>query len=120
MDAPVKRDLSFPRRFRLGSNRNYRTVYRRGKSRSNRTLVLVYLKSSGLKIGFSVSGKLGNAVTRNRVRRRMREDARLLRDRLAPGKYIFMARQPAVTASHERLTRDMVSLLEGAGLICAE
>lgn len=83
-------------------------------------MVLIYLKGRELRIGFSVSGKLGNAVTRNRVRRCMREDARLLRDRLAPGKYVFMARKPAVTVSHDKLTRDMTALLQGAGLIRAE
>ena len=62
---------AFPRRYRLGENRNYRYVYRRGKSTPSRNVTLVYMKARDLKIGFSVSGKVGNAVTRNRIRRWM-------------------------------------------------
>ena len=83
----------FPRRYRLGSNRNYRYVYRRGKSYPSKNLVLVYLRGRELKIGFSVSGKVGNAVTRNRIRRILREDARQLR--AEEGREVYL-RRPSV------------------------
>ena len=62
--ASTRGSEAFPRRYRLGSNRNYRYVYRRGKAWPSRNLVLIYLKGRDLKIGFSVSGKVGKAVTR--------------------------------------------------------
>ena len=108
---------SFGRRYRLGGNRNYRYVYRRGKSHPSRNLVLIYLKGRDLKIGFSVSGKVGNAVTRNRVRRILREDARRLRAELKCGKYVFIARQGIVDAPHEAVTREMRRLLSRAKLL---
>ena len=108
---------SFPRRYRLGDNRNYRFVYRRGKSNPSRNLTLVHLKGRELKIGFSVSGKVGNAVTRNRIRRWMREDVRKLRTRLKCGKYIFVARPSAAEISHAALTREIGSLLNRAKLL---
>jgi ribonuclease P protein component len=77
--ARAGRSEAFPRRYRLGGNRNYRYVYRRGKSYPSRNLVLIHLKGRDLKIGFSVSGKVGNAVTRNRIRRCMRENVRKMR-----------------------------------------
>ena len=80
--SAARRPEGFPRRYRLGGNRNYRFVYRRGKSVPSRNLVLVHLKGRELKIGFSVSGKVGNAVTRNRIRRWLREDVRKLRTEL--------------------------------------
>lgn len=107
----------FPRRYRLGSNRNYRYVYRRGKSYPSKNLVLIYLKGKELKLGFSVSSKVGNAVTRNRVRRYMREDARLLRGQLKGGKYIFVARPSASEARHASLAREMRSVLSRAKLL---
>ena len=73
---------AFPRRYRLGDNRNYRHVYRKGKAYPSRNLVLIHLKGRDLKIGFSVSGKVGKAVTRNRVRRCLREDVRRMRLRV--------------------------------------
>lgn len=111
---------SFPRRYRLGDNRNYRFVYRRGKSNPSRNLTLVHLKGRELKIGFSVSGKVGNAVTRNRIRRWMREDVRKLRTRLKCGEYVFVARPSAAEISHAALTREIGSLLNRAKLLKEE
>lgn len=111
---------AFPRRYRLGGNRNYRYVYRRGKSYPSGNLVLIYLKGRDLKIGFSVSGKVGNAVTRNRVRRILREDARRMRSRMKAGKYVFIARKSIVDAPHEAVTRELRRLLQRAGLLKEE
>lgn len=111
------RDERFSRQYRLGSNRNYRFVYRRGKSHPSRNLVLIHLKGRDLKIGFSVSGKVGNAVTRNRVRRWLREDVRRLRYRMKRGRYVFIARQGIADVPHEALTREVDRLLDRAGLL---
>ena len=107
----------FARKYRLGENKNYRYVYRRGKSFPSRNRVLVYLKGREQKFGFSVSGKVGNAVTRNRIRRFMREDVRRMRTKLKCGKYIFIARPALKTVPHAELTREMQSLLQRAKLI---
>ena len=116
----ARRDERFSRQYRLGSNRNYRFVYRRGKSHPSRNLVLIHLKGRDLKIGFSVSGKVGNAVTRNRVRRWLREDVRRLRFRMKCGKYVFVARHDIAGVPHAALTREMLRLLERANLLKEE
>ena len=107
----------FARRFRLGDNKNYRYVYRRGKSYPSRNLVLIYLKGREQKFGFSVSSKVGNAVTRNRIRRFLREDVRKMRTQLKCGKYIFIGRPALKTVPHEELTRELRSLLARAKLV---
>ncbi|MDD6882643.1 MAG: ribonuclease P protein component [Eubacteriales bacterium] len=110
----------FPRRYRLGANRNYRYVYRKGKSYPSRNLVLVYLKGKELRIGFSVSSKVGNAVARNRIRRILREDVRRMRDRLKCGKYILVARTSIVNVPHMEITQEVRSLLARAKLLKEE
>ena len=109
------------RRYSLGRNKQYTYVYRRGKSFPGYRMVLIYLKARELKVGFSVSSKVGNAVTRNRLRRRMKEDFRMLRPSLRPGKYIFVARAAAASAEPAAMGREMRSLLKKAGLFdCPE
>lgn len=116
-DRSTRVSRSFPRRFRLGDNRNYRFVYRRGKSYPSKNLVLIHLKGRDQKFGFSVSSKVGNAVTRNRIRRYLREDVREMRTQLKCGKYILIARPSLKDVPHAELTRELHSVLARAGLI---
>ena len=116
-DRAARAGEGFSRRYRLGGNRNYRYVYRRGKSFPSRNLVLVYLKGREQRFGFSVSSKVGNAVTRNRIRRYLREDVRRLREQLKSGKYIFIARPAVKMAAHDELSRELRSLLRRAKLM---
>ena len=116
-DRAARGSESFPRRCRLGGNWNYRYVYRKGKSYPSKNLVLIHLKGKEQRFGFSVSSKVGNAVTRNRIRRCLREDVRRLRLRLKSGKYIFIARPAVKTAAHAELTRELENLLRRAKLV---
>ena len=104
------------RAFSLGKRKQYTYVYKRGKSVSGRCLTLIYLRARELKVGFSVSSKVGNSVMRNRLRRYMKEDFRHLRPDLKSGKYIFVARVPAAQASHKTLAGEMKYLLRKADL----
>lgn len=103
------------RNFSLGRNKHFQAVYRRGKRQGGRFLVLTYLKSKELKVGFSVSSKVGNAVARNRVRRMLRDDFRHLRPELHPGRYVISVRAGAASATHAQLTRELRYLFDKAG-----
>jgi ribonuclease P protein component len=93
-------------RFTLKQNSDFRRLYAKGKSSANRFLVL-YCRRNGRgvnRMGYTVSAKLGGAVVRNRVRRRLREIARLNAPRLKSGwDVVVVARMRAVGASYAEL-----------------
>ena len=61
------------------------------------------------RVGFTVTRKNGNAVRRNRIKRRLREALRvgLTRDIAAGTDYVIIARPDALTASFESLTCEL-------------
>jgi ribonuclease P protein component len=61
-----------------------------------------------VRIGFTVSSKVGNAVERNRIRRRLREIVRLAPvTRMQPGHdYVLVGRRAALGAPFERMAED--------------
>ena len=72
-------------------------------------------KDEGLpRVGFTATKKLGNAVTRNRVKRRLREVARLhLAAEARPGiDYVLIGRAGAMTRSFAGLRDDLTSALK--------
>ena len=73
------------RQNRLGPNRQFTYVYRRGKRASCKELTLLWVRSNQKRIGFSVSKKVGVAVVRNRTKRRLRECVRPLLPEMRSG-----------------------------------
>jgi len=65
------------------------------------------------RVGFTVSKKVGNAVERNRVRRRLREIVRLSPLPLLGGHdYVLVGRRAALTLPFERIAQDYHGALE--------
>ena len=100
------------RQYRLQKNSAFQYVYRRGHSVACRNLVMLLAPGRELKVGFSVSRKVGNAVVRNRIRRRLRECFRPLLGDVKPGLYVFVARPSAAKATFQSLQRDVRYLLK--------
>lgn len=84
-------------------------------------LMVLYARKNRLgcnRVGVTVSKKLGGAVVRNRVRRRLREVYRLNEDRFLPGwDIVVVARSQCVNASFQNLTKAYLSLAEKAGIL---
>jgi len=105
----------------LKKNKEFGRVYSRGRSRSTRLLVLVYLEGryGGVRVGFSVSKKVGGSVVRNKARRRMKEAFRALLPQIG-GKnahLVFIARAAISEAQYAQIAADMRYLLKKCGLI---
>lgn len=109
----------------LKKNKEFTFLYHRGKSCSTKLIVLIYFKNryGGMRSGFSVSKKVGKAVVRNKVRRRLKESMRaLLQENTSHvhANMIFVARTPIVQASYSQIKKDMKYLMKKAGLFEAE
>lgn len=101
----------------LKKARDFDRVFRSGQSFGCRELVLfVRPKNRGIpRVGYCVSKKLGKAVVRNRVRRRLRELVRRLEGEVGPGwDFVILARQAAVEASFQKLHDSLKGLMRKA------
>ena len=73
------------------------------------------------RVGVTVGKKLGHAVIRNRVRRRLREVYRLNEAKFAPGwDIVVVARSRCIKAPFPQLTQAYLSLAEKAGILLPE
>ena len=104
------------KQYRLQKNKAFQYVYHRGRSASCRDLVLLAAKGRGLQVGFSVSKKVGNAVTRNKVKRRLRECFRPHLGDVKNGLYVFVARPSAANATFQSLQKQVRDLLKKQGV----
>ena len=70
------------------------------------------------RVGITVGKKLGGAVVRNRVRRRLREVYRLNEAAFSPGwDIVVVARSRCINADFAKLTNAYLSLAEKAGIL---
>jgi ribonuclease P protein component len=104
-------------------NYEFRRIYRKGKSVVAPAMVLYCQKNrqGRTRLGVTVSTKLGKAVVRNRVRRRLREIWRLNKEAMVPGwDIILVARVRAVDMPYQKLDKMYRRLLHEAGLLKEE
>lgn len=107
----------------LKRNYEFRRAYRKGRSAAEPCLVVYTRRNgrSGNRLGFTVSNKLGCAVERNRVRRKLREIYRLNEGRLCRGHdVVVVARSRSVGADYWRLEREFLKACAGLGLLTEE
>jgi ribonuclease P protein component len=96
------------RRNRLSRSRDFDAVYRHGRSVSTRFLVLYRFDRGDdterdARLGIAVPKKIGGAVTRNRIKRRLREAWRELLPTVDEGvDYVLLVRPPLAEAAEGR------------------
>lgn len=105
------------RQYRLKRRAAFQYVYRKGDSASAGDVILLCARSrEGLKIGLSVSKKVGGAVVRNRVKRLLRAAIDPILDSIdAKYMYVLVARPSLAGKSYDSVCASVRSAFERAG-----
>ena len=108
-------------RQREKKNDDFQKVFKKGKSFANRQFVVYFLEKEGqteFRVGLSVSKKLGNAVTRNQIKRYIRQSIHELKDEVKQNMdYVIIARQPAATMDFHEVKQSLQHVLRIAKVL---
>ena len=108
------------KKFRIRKNMEFKNIYKVGKNYWNRNLIL-YVKKNGLnetRVGYTITKKIGNAVTRNKIRRRMKEIYRLHFHNIKEGyDLVFIAKRGVKDIPYKELEGSMIHILNISKLL---
>jgi ribonuclease P protein component len=108
------------KRYRIKREKDFRLVFKKGKSYANRQFVVYIIDhpdTTHLRLGLSVSKRLGNAVTRNKIKRRIRSFFRQHKKRLAEKEYVVIARKPVSDMDFHEIEKSLLHVLKIARCI---
>ena len=116
--------MRVPRRLSMTERSDFARVRREGKSAGGRFIVMATLQdgSTGqLKLGIITSRKVGKAVVRNKVRRRLRGIFSKHGERIdAPRLLVIIARHKAGDATFQQLEHEWLALAKRLGVIAEQ
>lgn len=109
--------------YRVKSESDFQSVFKSGKSTANRQFVVYVLpreNQSHFRVGISVGKKLGNAVVRNRVKRKIRQAIHEL-DKVGAIRddvdFIVIARAPSVDMTVQEIKQSLLHVFKLAKLL---
>jgi ribonuclease P protein component len=112
----------FPRRERLTRREDFLDVFRHG-TKTVGPAFICYVDTragNGRKLGLAVSRRVGTAVTRNRVKRYIREVYRKYRSGMVDEcRLVVVAREPAAALDYHACERDIAKLWRRGGVLDA-
>ena len=100
--------------YRVKSDKDFQAIFSKGTSVANRKFVLYHLEKnqSHYRVGLSVSKKLGNAVTRNRIRHVIME----LSPNLLNQDFVIIARKGVEELDYHEVKKNLLHVLKLANL----
>lgn len=107
----------------LKKNSDFRRVYSKGKYASSESLVVYYIKNreGTVRFGITTSKKVGKSVKRNRMRRLVRENLRIMYDRIVPGiDMVVVVRKADPDANLHKIGKELKYLFKKLDLLVKE
>ena len=98
--------------------KDFDAIFKKGASVANRKFVIYRLENNEthFRVGLSVSKRLGNAVTRNRVKRRLRHALMDMSSQLEHQDFVVIARKGVEDLSYQDIYSNLVHVLKIAKL----
>ena len=104
----------------LKKNRDFQNVYKNGKSKANKYLVMYVLENQldSNRLGISVSKKVGNSVVRHHLTRLIRESYRLNKEMFNSGlDIVVIARESAKDRKYKEIESALLHLGKINGIL---
>ena len=104
--------------YRVKSDKDFQAIFSKGTSVANRKFVVYQLeKNQGhYRVGLSVSKKLGNAVTRNSIKRKIRHVIMELSPNLLNQDFVIIARKGVEKLDYHEVKKNLLHVLKLANL----
>jgi ribonuclease P protein component len=107
--------------YRIKKNEDFQLAFKEGKSVANRQFVIYTLKKPDqrhFRIGLSVSKKIGNAVTRNQIKRYIRQVFHEFDGQIHNhADYIIIARKPTAEMNYHEVKQSLSHVLKLARVL---
>ena len=103
------------KRFRVKKEKDFSAIFKEGKSFSNRKFVIYRLENDEqhFRVGLSVSKKLGNAVTRNQIKRRIRHILIEYKNQLVENvDFVVIARKGVEILEYAEMEKNLLHVLK--------
>lgn len=107
------------KQYRLKKNKEFNYVYKKGNTVYGKYVGLYYVKTKyPFKVGFSISGKIGNSVIRHKVKRKLTHLFKEFITQVNPNyNYIFVARNGIEALTYDQLKVEMKKVLTKGNII---
>lgn len=101
--------------FRVKREKDFKVIFKDGTSFANRKFVVYQLENqqNHFRVGLSVSKKLGNAVTRNQIKRRIRHILQSVKGSLVEHvDFVVIARKGVETLDYAEMEKNLLHVLK--------
>ena len=101
--------------FRVKREKDFKAIFKDGTSFANRKFVVYQLEhqQNHFRVGLSVSKKLGNAVTRNQIKRRIRHILQSVKGSLVEHvDFVVIARKGVETLEYAEMEKNLLHVLK--------